>query len=213
MTDRLHVAVVGASGRVGRRLVEYALEAGYEVTAVARRAGAIPAPLRERARVVEADVLRPETLPGALRGADVVLSALAAPSVEAPGDTLSRGMRNIVAAARSPGAPRVLCIANAGVLDDPRGGLRFEAPDFPDLYRGIVREHAGAWAALRESALSWTLVCPTDMPSGARTGRYRAAVDRLPEGGAEISAEDVADFMVREAREGRYRNVRVGLAY
>lgn len=223
-TTPLQLAVIGATGRVGSLLVEYALEAGHVVTAVARspdRLASLRAALMQRfgagvgtrLHVVEADVLDPEEVRIALHGCDVVLSALAAPSLEQPGSTLSAGMRNIVAALASGARDvRIIAIAGAGVLDDEGGRLRLESPDFPDVYRAMSREHAGALQALRESPLAWVLVCPTDMPSGERTRRYRTAVERMPQGAQAVPAGDVADFMVREAVERRYDRVRVGIA-
>jgi uncharacterized protein len=224
-TTSRRVSVVAATGRVGSLLTAYAIEAGHEVTAIARSGERLDA-LHERVaerlgrssvsrlRTREADVLDAGAVRDALRGCDVVLSALAAPSLDQPGRTLSLGMRHIVAALEADApAARVIAIAGGGVLDAPDGGLQLERPEFPDLYRAMSREHAAALDALRQSSLAWVLVCPADMPSGERTGRYRTEPGRMPEDGSMVSAEDVADFIIREAGERRYDRVRVGICY
>ena len=67
---------------------------------------------------------------------------------------------------------------------------------------------------LAASGLEWTLVCPPNMPTGERTGRYRTRADRLPEGGREISVEDVADFLsLVQPGERRFIATRVGISY
>lgn len=213
-----HVVVIGASGRVGSRLVEYSLEAGHRVTAAARHVDrlrglmALPG-AADRLEVRVVDVLDAASVADAVRDADIVFSALAAPSLEHPGQTLSQGMQHIVDALerQSPDA-RVLCIAGAGILPEGDGRLLLETAGFPEIYRAMSREHASAWDALRRSTLSWVVICPTDMPSGERTRQYRTAADALPAAGRAISAEDVADFMVREIVERRYDRVRVGIA-
>jgi hypothetical protein len=146
-------------------------------------------------------------------GAEVVLSSLGGAGLANPGTAISNGMRNIVAAMTRSGTRRILAVAGSGVLDDPRGGIRGEAPDFPDVYRAITREHMGTWEALRGSDLEWTLVCCPDLVDGTRTRHYRVEANRLPQGGRSISVEDVADFMLEQAGAPSYPRLRVGLAY
>jgi uncharacterized protein len=148
-----------------------------------------------------------------LEGAVAVIGAMGASSLAEPGDTLSRGMRNIVAGMRRHDVRRVAAVGGAGVLDSTEGGLRSEAPGYPEAFRAITREHAGIWAALRESGLDWTLACPPNLPDGDPTGRYCALKDRLPEGGREIRTGDVAAFMVDQLGSAEFSRARVGLAY
>lgn len=63
------VAVAGASGFVGRRLVPALLAAGHDVTALTRRPTAYDGPVR----AVRADVHDPRSLTRALRGVDVAI--------------------------------------------------------------------------------------------------------------------------------------------
>jgi uncharacterized protein YbjT (DUF2867 family) len=64
------VAVTGATGYVGGRLVPRLLEAGYRVRVVVRDASRLGRrPWLDQVEVAEADVLRPETLEPALQGA------------------------------------------------------------------------------------------------------------------------------------------------
>ena len=108
---------------------------------------------------------------------------------------------------------RVLAVAGSGILDDPRGGLRGDAADFPEIYGPITKEHRGTWDALKAGGLDWTLVCCPDLVDGEATGRYRVLADRLPEGGSSISVEDVAGFMLKQMTLPSYLRRRVGVAY
>ena len=208
----MRIAVFGGTGRVGRRLIEYASQAGHSVRALARD----PARLRSEAAESEAvagDVSDPAAVLATLDGVEVVLSSLGGAGLANPGTAISQGMRNIVAAMTRSGTRRILAVAGSGVLDDPRGGLRGESPDFPELYRAITREHMATWEALHQSDLEWTLACCPDLVDGKRTHRYRVEANRLPQGGTSISVEDVADFMVEQAGAPSYPRLRVGLAY
>ncbi len=208
----MQLAIFGGTGRVGRRLIEYATASGHDVRALARDPGRLPTGLPRLSTAV-GDVTDPVAVEAAVTGADAVLSALGGAGLANPGTILSNGMRNIVAGMRAQGVRRVLAVAGSGVLDDPRGGLRSEAPEFPPLYGPITREHRGTWEALRSSQLDWTLVCCPDLVDGARTDRYRAEPDRLPEGAMSISVEDVAAFMLGELAGRRFTGARVGLGY
>src|SRR5512146_3219448 len=67
----MKVLVTGSSGYIGRQLAERLIADGHEVTCMVRDAARANLPIGERGRIVEADVLHPETLPSALRGVEV----------------------------------------------------------------------------------------------------------------------------------------------
>lgn len=69
------VAVFGATGFLGSRLVEALLEEGAQVRAIARRPPP-PGALGARAEGVRADIRDPRDLPGALEGADAAVNAV-----------------------------------------------------------------------------------------------------------------------------------------
>jgi putative NADH-flavin reductase len=206
------LAVFGGTGRVGRRIIEYAIAGGDTVRALVRDPARLPA-VGAGLESIVGDVTDSAAVLATLEGTDAVLSALGGAGLANPGTTLSQGMRTIVAGMRQLGLRRVLAVAGSGVLDDPRGGIRADAPNFPAIYLNITREHRGTWEALRESGLDWTLVCCPDLLDGERTDRYRAEVSRLPKAGKSISVEDVAGFMLDELRQRRYIGQRAGLAY
>lgn len=207
----MRIAIFGGSGRVGRRLLEYATRSGHTVQALVRD------PSRVRGgtgiRPLEGDVTDPQAVFGAVEGAEAVLSALGGAGLAQPGTAISAGLQNIAAAMRHHGVNRVLAVAGSGILDAPGGGIRADDPEFPAIYQPITREHRGTWEALRASGLNWTLVCCPDLLDGELTGRCRVSADRLPEGGSSISVEDVADFMVKQLDRSAFVRRRVGLAY
>jgi uncharacterized protein len=111
------------------------------------------------------------------------------------------------------GTSRIVAVAGSGILDDPRGGLRHDQPEFPAIFRAISHEHAGTWAALRGSSARWTLACTTTQVHGAQPARVRAQADQLPAGGVEISVEDVAAFMLAQLDDDAFLNRRAGLTW
>lgn len=204
------IAIFGGTGRTGRQLVAQALERGHTVRALVRTRGS----LGDLAGVTEVvgDVLDADAVGRTVAGCEAVLSTLGGGPAEAPGVTLSRGMRNIVAAMREAAVERVIAVANSGILDADGGGLRMDQPNFAEAYRAVTLEHAGTWAALRESDREWTLACVPDIVDGPSTGSWDATPDVLPEHGRRIHTGNLADFMLDELDADRFVGTRVGVA-
>lgn len=207
----MHLALFGATGRVGGRVLEYALEEGHTVTALVRNAARlIP---RSGLTIVIGDVLDPASVANTVRGADAVISTLGNAGLQAPGTAISEGMRNIAQAMVDAGVLRVLSVAGGGILDSPNGGLRQEQSTFPAIFQLTSAQHRGGWQALRNTTLEWTIACTGDIVPGERTGAYRVLDDFLPENGRRISVEDVADFLLGELVARAHLRRRVGLGY
>lgn len=194
----MRVVVFGASGGVGGHLVNHAIAAGHEVTAVSR------SPVAGATRTIVGDVNAPGVIEGAIAGQDAVLSALgirrqnhANPfsPLASPADFTEATARRIVAACRDHGVPRVLAVSAAGV-GDSRPGLNAMmrvmiawtnvGANYRDLER-MERVYA-------DSGLDWTCVRPTGLKHGAATRRVDLA-DRFAFN-AWISKADVAAWMV-----------------
>ena len=207
----MDLALFGATGRTGRQVTSLALARGHTVRALVRRTGA----LDEVGRVDEVvgHVLDGAAVAGTIAGADAVISTLGGGPLDAPGVTLSQGMRTIVAGMRHQHVSRVLAVASSGVLDAPGGGLRVDQPSFPEMFRGITQEHLGTWAALRDSGLAWTLACPPDLVDEEPTGHRRACRDQLPDNADRIAIGDLAAFLLDELVDRRFVDTRVGVSW
>lgn len=205
----MRLAIFGGAGRVGSLLVSGAVARGYQVTTLVRE------PLADTSGVsnIVGDVLDDAHVGRVLEGADAVLSALGAPSLEQPGKVLSGGMKTIVRVMQRRGLSRIVALAGSGIMDDPRGGLRHDQPEFPAMFKPISDEHAGTWKALRETPLDWTVACATTLVSGSAPSRVRTMADRLPDGGVEIGLADVAQFMLDELNRRAFVGHRVGITW
>ena len=76
----MKLTIFAATGGIGRQILEQALDAGHDVTAVVRNPQKLPGELPGQVRVVIADLADPDpaTLKLAVEGADAVLSGLGA---------------------------------------------------------------------------------------------------------------------------------------
>ena len=142
------ILVVGATGRLGQRMVPRLTARGLPVrvlTRDVRRAAGL-----DGVEVVAGDLRRPETLPAALDGVrTVVAAAQGFGGMDAAGVRavdLAGNMRLIDAAAAA-GVERFVLVSIHGAR--------------PDHALGLFRAKAKAEAYLRASGLAWTVVRPT----------------------------------------------------
>lgn len=200
----MRVVVFGSSGRTGRRLVEQALERGYEVTAFARDAGGVPA-RRERLRVMTGDVMDAKAVDEAVVGQDAVLIALGHTRTSTK-DVHESGAANIVAGMKKHGVRRVVSVTGAGVRDpkdEPKLLDRVIVAALKLLRRDVLEDAERHAEVLRKSGLDWVIARGPVLNDGPRTGRYRVGVVGK-NSGSRISRSDLADFMLDQLADDAY---------
>jgi putative NADH-flavin reductase len=195
----MRITIFGATGGIGLELVRQGLELGHEITAVVRDASRLPAEPRERIDVVEADVMDPDAVVPAVKGRDAVLTAIG-PRGRGPTTVHSASVASIVAAMRRTQVRRVLAVGASGMVADAGDGplVRYVLkPLVQRMLRHGYADLAASERSLRDSGLDWTIVRPSRLTNGARTGRYRTAQDLNVRGGMSTTRADTADCMLK----------------
>lgn len=206
------IIVFGASGRVGQRLIEYALSETYLVTAFVRNKNSLPI-TNENLRIVEGNVFNEKEVKEAIEGQEIVFSALSGRSTKPDYSVLSVGMKNIISGMEKFRVNRILCVAGAGILEDKEYGLRRNRPNYPETFKLVSAENWKVYEFLQTTKVNWTMVCAPEMPNETRTGIYRTATEYLPDGGRRIAVEDVADFILKNIETVATFKKRIGIAY
>jgi putative NADH-flavin reductase len=204
----MRLTIVAATGRIGRLLLDQAVDAGHTVTAVARDPGRLHRPVP----AVAADLSHPDpaALARAIAGADAVLSGLGPRSRKDAGIT-APGTRAIVDAMQATGVRRIVVVSAAPVGTVPSPGRpnppRHDPGDGPlmryvmgPLVKAALRAHYEDLALmediLRESGLDWTAVRPPRLTDKPPSGTYRVAYGQNLRGGMFASRADVAHLML-----------------
>jgi putative NADH-flavin reductase len=211
----MQISVLGATGRIGRRIVDEALRRKHTVTAVARG----PSPENAEGRVTpkKADVTEPSELEAVIQAHDAVVSAVG----PAPGTAVSMVVdttRALAAAAMRTRVKRLVIVGGAGSLAVEPGLELLHTPDFPKEFRDIALAHREAleiWRRVKE--LDWTYVSPAaSIEPGARTGKYRVGHNDLlidEAGQSRISMEDFAVAVLDEVENNSHVRERINVAY
>jgi putative NADH-flavin reductase len=193
----MKLTIFGASGATGTSLVQQALAAGHEVTAVVRDPARLTIPARQRLHVITADVLDPAAISPAVDGADAVISAVG-PGTGA--STLRQdSTRSIIQAMQKTGTRRLLTVSGSVVTDE--GESAFMRYLLKPLVRRTFLRHAcadmrHAEHEIHDSNLDWTILRPPSLTNKAARGTYRTAIDRNLPRGFSISRADLAAYML-----------------
>jgi putative NADH-flavin reductase len=228
MEGQMKLTIFAATGGIGRQILEQAIDAGHEVTAVVRNPQKLPAELSRQVRVVTADLAAPDpaTLKSAVEGADAVLSGLGATSNSEAG-VATGGTRAITTAMKATGARRIVVVSAAPIgtvpsparpnppKHDPGDGF-IMAHVLSPLTKAAFRKHYADLAqmedVLRDSDLEWTAVRPPRLTGKPLTGTYRTARGQNLRRGAFISRADVAHYMLRALDQPETIRQTIGLA-
>jgi uncharacterized protein YbjT (DUF2867 family) len=127
------IVVTGATGNVGRPLVQALVAAGEQVRAVSRRISALDVPAGVRHQ--QADLAEPESLAPALDGAEVLFLLTSGDFVSAGGN-----VSDVLDVARAGGIRRVVLLSSQGVATGSHSST-LEVP-------------------VTQSGLEWTLLRP-----------------------------------------------------
>lgn len=203
----MKIAVVGASGNVGQRVVAEALARGHQVTAIARKR-----PAGDSVAGVEwkiADLADPAATAAALAGNDVVVLSVRF------GDT---DFETALEGVRRSGVPRLLVVGGAASLEIAPGKVLLDQPDFPDFIKPEATPARAALERLRgETELDWTFLSPSMMfGPGERSGVFRLGGDALltaADGKSHISYEDYAVALLDEIETPRHSRKRFTVGY
>jgi putative NADH-flavin reductase len=198
------ILIVGASQGIGLETVKLALKARHSVRALSRSATTIR--LRDpKLEKLDGDALDRNTIERALTGVDAVIQTLGVsptPELIFSGTRLfSAATRILVNTMEASAVRRLICVTGFGAGDSRgHGGLLYNAAICLILGR-VYADKDIQERVIRASRLDWTIVRPTILTDGPRTGAYRVLIDARDWSSGFISRADVADFLVKQIND------------
>jgi putative NADH-flavin reductase len=201
------VALIGASGNAGSRILDELTRREHRVTAIVRNPNKVPSSKYTTAQ--SGDVHDLEGLAALIAGHDVVVSSV---------HFTASDPRILIAAVRKAHVPRYIVVGGAGSLKTPTGQLLIDTGHVPLPYVPESRAGVAFLEILREvSDFEWSFLSPSaEFVAGRRTGRFRLGNDQVlkdDHGRSWISYEDYAVALVDEIESNAHRRQRFTVGY
>ena len=200
------IALIGASGNAGSRILKELSDRGHQVTAIARS----PEKIASLPNVVakKGDVFDQAGLSELLKGHDAVISSV---------HFTASDPATLIEAVRASGVQRYLVVGGAGSLEIAPGQRVVDLPDFPAAYKAEATKGAEFLDILKqEKQLDWTFLSPSaEFVPGERTGKFRLGKDSLlsNDEGSRISFEDYDIALVDEIEKPQHSRQRFTVGY
>jgi uncharacterized protein len=218
----MKVAIIGASGFIGSKILQEALRHNHKVTAIVRHPNRVPH--HRNLTVVKGDVLWRDKLAHILKGHDAVIAswnAVRGLTGQWVYNRYVEGNRSIISAVNKSGVKRFLAVGGAASLKTPEGVELLDSPQFPKAFEAAKPAIRGVrelyYMLKKEPQLDWAFFSPAVMiVPGVRTGKYRLGhyhVVADEKGASRISVEDYAVAMIDELEHPKHHRDRFTIGY
>ena len=201
------IALIGATGNIGGRILEEALRRGHAVTGTTRDATKLVP--RANLAVTVANTADVAGMTAVLTGHDVVVASVKWNEAD---------ILQVLDAIRRAGVKRALFVVGAGSLLRTDGRTHFEHMAEKGIEPPTSKPAALALEQIRKADdLDWTAISPpASIQPGERTGRFRLGLERLIEdekGQSLISREDFAIAILDEIETPKHARKRFTAGY
>jgi putative NADH-flavin reductase len=203
----MNIALIGATGGIGSRVLDEALRRGHRVTATSRDPKKLAARSGMTAKVANtADVAATAAL---FTGHDAVVVSVKWNEAD---------IHQVLEAIRTSGVKRCLFVIGAGSLFRKDGRTHFEHMAEKGIQPPTSKPAALAFDEMKKTTdLDWTAISPAaSIQPGERTGKFRLGLDHLVEdtqGESRISREDFAIAILDELEKPQHVRKRFTAAY
>jgi hypothetical protein len=204
----MKIALIGATGGIGSRVLDEALRRGHAITATSRDpAKKLPARSGMTAKAVNtAEVAATAAV---LRRHDAVVVSVKWNEAD---------IHQVLDAIRNSGVKRCLFVIGAGSLIRKDGRTHFEHMAEKGIQPPTSRPAALAFDEMKKATdLDWTAISPAaSIQPGERTGKFRLGLDHLiedDEGESRISREDFAIAILDELERPKHMRKRFTAGY
>ncbi|MFD4866066.1 NAD(P)-dependent oxidoreductase [Streptomyces sp. NPDC058412] len=196
----MQLTALGATGPIGRQVLQQALAAGHRVTALVRDAARLPQRDEERVTVVIGDAASPTDVEEAARGSQALICALG-PGKDYKSTLATRTAGPVLEAMAAAGVQRLVWLSALGSGDTARRQSRFQATASKLVMGALMADKGIADETIARSDRDWTIALPVMFGNGQTTADYKTIPLDGTQGrvGGRINRADVADFLLSAA--------------
>lgn len=200
----MKIAVFGATGLTGERVVTLALDEGHRVVALTRNASRFPF-VHERLTVVEGDASSHADVREALQGVDAIVHCLGigGKGKGQPTSVVSDSVKVVLDEMERASVSRIVCMSNVGAGESGSWFYRRAVlPLFLQWLRPIIADKNVMEAALRNSSAEWVAVRIPNIVEGpwkpVRSSESGQGI------GVSITASSVARFLLEQTTSSHW---------
>ncbi len=191
----MKITLLGATGKTGQLLVNDAIAAGHEVTALVRTKDKLSA--RKGLTIIEGSAVNPSHVAKASNGTDVIVSTLGSTKA----GLMVPAVKAVIEASKTTGVNRFVLMSSVLTRADQQGTMM---KLISSMMKAMVNDKIESEELLRSSGLDWTIVYAATLNGSDRhTVRVISAVEKLGMK-HKISRASVAKFIVDEIAQGKY---------
>ncbi len=214
----MKIALFGATGNVGQRLLQESLERGHDVTAIVRDPARLTVS-NDHLAVVTGDATDEPSIIETVRGHDAVIASISGRR-DGNAEHIPGAARALLTALPEANVNRLIWVGGAGSLEVAPGIKMVDTPNFPDAYKveALAQDESlNLFRAASDDGIEWTFLSPAALlEPGQRTGKFRLGGDQLitdAEGNSRISIEDFAVALIDEVETPHHIRQRFTVAY
>jgi putative NADH-flavin reductase len=212
----MKIAVFGAGGRIGSRIVNEALNRGHDVTAVVRHPENYTM-IHSHLKVAKGDIFNSQDVETGAFNQDAVVCAYGNPP-GVPASTITEVANPLINGLKQAHVKRLIIVGGAGSLEVSPGVQLVDTPDFPEPYKpSALAAREALKIYQKEKELEWTYVSPAaEIAPGERTGSFRTGNNQLitdENGKSFISMEDYAVAIIDEIMDPRHVRGQMTVGY
>ena len=211
----MKIALIGATGFIGSKILSEALSRGHHVTAIARHLDKLPQHANLTAKTGDVtDIAQAAAL---FAGHDAVISSFAPRGAADQFAGFLESYKTIIKAVKKAGVKRLLVVGGAGSLE-VNGVQVVDGGGIPEAWKaGVLGLREVLYTLRKEKDLDWPFLSPSNtIAPGERTGKFRLGHDDLlvdADGKSFISVEDYAVAMIDELEKPAHSHQRFTVGY
>jgi putative NADH-flavin reductase len=202
----MKVALIGAGGAAGSRILKELIRREHSVLALARTPSKVDASSGVLVRQLNANDI--SAVRQSVQGQDAVISATT---------FTQTNPRYLIDGIKAADVMRYIVVGGAGSLETSPGIREMDDPRFPASVKPEAEAGCRFLEQLRECELDWSFLCPSRFfEPGERTGKFRLGKDHLlvnEAGRSAISMEDYAIALIDELERPEHVRERFTVGY
>ncbi len=211
----MQISIFGITGNVGSKLAGMALTEGYWIKAFVRNKAKYLAehPNQDsKLEILEGSLEDQNLINKVCQGSNAIFSMMGGGLDENPIKASER-INPILNAMKANSMNRILAIGGMGILQTSDTRMIKDTPNFPPEFKNVSEVHLKTFEALSHSDMNWTLICPPTILEKEPTYEFRTEINFPPPDPTQIGNNDLAFFMLKEAKENKFLKCRVGISY